>query len=256
MEQIPLAEFDPDKKAIIEPSSLVVPKSPSEYCVVTFFGGVIRKLIDEGRLEIIQGLLMPEPTVYPRDAYRLEYEGKTVLVVHPGIGAALAAGNLDQLIALGCRKFVACGSAGVMKPELKRGAVVIPEAAVRDEGTSYHYCPPSREIEMDRSVVRKLEAVLVKHSINYEIGKAWTTDGFFRETKGKVAQRTREGCIVVDMECSAFIAVANFRNVVFGQYLAAGDDVSGEEWDMRYVDNAFSYYEKVFWLSVEACLSL
>lgn len=242
----PLSEFDPDKKAIIDPAELVNGKSPSEYCVMTFFGGVLRKLLDESRLEIIKGLLLPEPTVYPRDAYQLEYKGKIVVVVHPGIGAALAAGNLDQMIALGCRKFVACGSAGVLKSTLKRGSVVIPEAAVRDEGTSYHYYPPSRVIEMDRSVVNKLEAILVKHSINYEIGKAWTTDGFFWETKSKVTQRAEEGCIVVDMECSALIAVASFRNVVFGQYLAAGDDVSGEQWDLRYVDDAHTYYEKVF----------
>ena len=98
--------------------------------------------------------------------------------------------------------------------------------------------------------------MLQKHSIHYEIGKTWTTDGIYRETRGKVARRSQEGCIAVDMECSALMAVADFRGVVFGQYLAAGDDVSGEEWDLRYVDNTQSYYEKVFWLSVEACLSL
>ena len=58
------------------------------------------------------------------------------------------------------------------------------------------------------------------------------------------------------MECSALAAVAGFRKVVFGQYLTAGDDVSGDEWDPRYVDDRLSFNEKVFWLSVEACLSL
>jgi uridine phosphorylase len=256
IEQIPLAEFDHDRKAIIEPSLLVKGKSPSEYCVMSFFGGVIRKLLDEGRLDKIQELLMPSPSVHPNEAYRLEYGSKIVIVVHPGIGAALAAGTFEELIALGCRKFVACGSAGVLKPELKRGTVVIPSLAVRDEGISYHYCPPAREIEADRKVVKKLESVLIKHGINYEIGKTWTTDGFYRETKSKIDKRSKEGCIAVDMECSALIAVANFRKVVFGQYLAAGDDVSGEEWDSRYVDNRLSINEKVFWLSVEACLSL
>jgi len=57
-------------------------------------------------------------------------------------------------------------------------------------------------------------------------------------------------------ECSAFLAVAQFRNVIFGQYLAAGDDVSGDEWDPRYVDDRLSIQEKIFWLSVEACLNL
>jgi len=253
---IPLAEFDSDTKAIIEPSEIVKGKSPSEYCVMPFFGGVIRKLIDEGRLEKILDLLIPSPSVHPNEAYRLEFEGKTIVVAYPGIGSALAAGTLEELIAMGCRKFVACGSSGVLKSSLKRGAVVIPAVAVRDEGTSFHYCPPAREIEMDSKVVEKLTAVLKKHNINYEIGKTWTTDGFYRETKGKVAARAKEGCVAVEMECSALLAVANYRRVIFGQYLTAGDDVSGEEWDPRYVDNTLSFNEKVFWLSVEACLSL
>ena len=52
--QIPLAEYDPDKKAIIEPSLVVEGKSPSEYCVMPFFGAAVRKLRDEGKLEKIQ----------------------------------------------------------------------------------------------------------------------------------------------------------------------------------------------------------
>ncbi len=58
------------------------------------------------------------------------------------------------------------------------------------------------------------------------------------------------------MECSAFAAVAKFRGVTFGQYLVAGDDVSGEEWDRRHADDKTPLEEKAFWLSVEACLSL
>ena len=133
---------------------------------------------------------------------------------------------------------------------------MIPSSAVRDEGTSYHYCAPCRELEVDAEVVRRLESVLQKHHIDYEIGKTWTTDAFFRETRAKVNRRKSEGCIAVEMECSAFLAVAQFRDVVFGQYLAAGDDVSADEWDPRYVNDRLSIQEKIFWLSVEACLSL
>jgi uridine phosphorylase len=212
--------------------------------------------MDEGKLEKVQDLLLPSPSVYPNEAYRLGHEGKAILVVHPGIGAALAAGTFDELIALGCRKFVACGSAGVLRTELKRDTLVIPSSAVRDEGTSFHYCPPSRDIAMDRGVIQKLEAVLKKQNINYYIGKTWTTDGFYRETKGKVANRCAEGCLTVDMECSALLAVAGFRNVTFGQYFAVADDVSGDEWDPRDADERLSFHERLFWLSVEACLSL
>ena len=40
----------------------------------------------------------------------------------------------------------------------------------------------------------------------------WSTDGFFRETKEKVAYRKSEGCSVVEMECSALAAVSAFRD--------------------------------------------
>lgn len=254
MGQIPLTEFDRDKTAIIKATGHIGNINPPEHCVMPIYGSLIKKLKKDGRLEKIYELEMM--SLPPIEVHKLDYGDKPVVIVNPGLGAPLVAGIFEELIALGCRKFVACGSAGVLKSELKRGAIVIPSSAVRDEGTSYHYCPPSRVVEMDREVVGKLEAVLVKHGIKYEIGKTWTTDAFYRETKGKVAKRKSEGCLMVEMECSALVAVARFRNVVFGQYLAAGDDVSGGEWDPRYVDNKLPFQEKVFWLSVEACFSL
>lgn len=133
---------------------------------------------------------------------------------------------------------------------------MLPSAAVRDEGTSYHYYPPSRSIEVEPGVVRKLESVLQRHNVRYEVGKTWTTDAIYRETPGKIDARRSEGCITVEMECAAFLAVAKFRGVTFGQYFVAGDDVSGDEWDPRRGGEGLPIQERVFWLSVEACLSL
>jgi len=259
MEQIPITEFDPDKKALIEPGMMRSTKvniNPPEHCIMPIYGSLIEKLKQDGRLEKIHELHTP---FIPIDIHKMEYNGRFLTVCHPGVCAAWAASHLEELIALGCRKFIACGSAGALKPELNRGVVIIPSSALRDEGTSYHYCPPSRTITMDPKVVQKLESVLRKHNVNYQIGKTWTTDGFYRETKGKITRRKSEGCVTVDMECSAFLAVAKFRNVTFGQYLVAGDDVSGDEWDPRYVDDKTpfqGFQEKIFWLSVEACLEL
>lgn len=253
MQQIPLTEFDNDKMGIIEPAELFENISPPEYCVMPIYSSVIEKLNKDGRLEKIYERKTP---LVQMEVYKMEYEGESITVAHPGLGAPFAAATLEELIALGCRKFVACGSAGVLKSDLKRGAIVIPSSAVRDEGTSYHYYPPSREIEIDQKIIKTLELVLQKHQIDYEIGKTWTTDAFYRETKGKMSNRKAEGCLTVDMECSAFIAVSKFRNVIFGQYLAVGDDISGDEWDPRLGNDRQAVREKVFWLSVEACLSL
>lgn len=256
MKDIPLLEFDPDTSALIEPQGFYKKAFLPEHCVIPFYGSLLQNLKNTGIIEKIFELSTSAASLIPIEVFELCLNNKYVTIAFPGLGASFAAAVLEELIALGCHKIVACGSGGVLKSDLRRGTIVIPSSAVRDEGTSYHYMPPSRTITMDPVVVGKLEAVLQKHHVNYEIGKTWTTDAFYRETKRKISKRKDEGCLMVEMECSALLAVAKFRNVAFGQYLAAGDDISGDAWDPRNVDNKMTFQEKIFWLSVEACLSL
>ena len=63
----------------------------------------------------------------------------------------------------------------------------------------------------------------------------WSTDGFFRETKDKVEYRKKEGCAVVEMECSALSACAAFRKVVWGMILYTADSLADvEKYDERH----------------------
>ena len=68
-----------------------------------------------------------------------------------------------------------------MNKEIARGKVMVPDAAWRDEGTSYHYMAPSREMLLDKSMVSHLEKTAEKEGYLYKTVKTWTTDGFFRE---------------------------------------------------------------------------
>jgi uridine phosphorylase len=134
--------------------------------------------------------------------------------------------------------------------------VVVPSCAVRDEGTSYHYLPPGREVAASAEAVDAIEQTLKSHEVPYVVGKTWTTDGLYRETPGKVARRKAEGCLTVEMEASAFFAVAQFRGVTFGQILYGGDDLGGDTWDHRDWLRQATTREKLFWLAAEACLQL
>ena len=73
---------------------------------------------------------------------------------------ALAAAFLEELIARGCRTFIACGGAGVLVPDVALGHVIVPTSAIRDEGTSYHYLPASREVEPTRQAVEAIVTTL------------------------------------------------------------------------------------------------
>jgi hypothetical protein len=58
------------------------------------------------------------------------------------------------------------------------------------------------------------------------------------------------------MESASLIAVAQFRNVPFGQILYGGDDLSGAEWDNRQWQSRSEVRESLFWLCADACLTL
>jgi uridine phosphorylase len=163
---------------------------------------------------------------------------------------------LEEAIAFGCRKFIACGGCGVLEKEMAVGHLVVVSSAVRDEGVSYHYLPPAREVMAHPSGVRALVKTLDDRSVPYRVGKTWTTDAPYRETANKIVRRREEGCLTVEMESAALIAVSQFRNAIFGQVLYGGDDLSGTEWDSRHWTSRKDIRENLFWLSAEACLSL
>nr|WP_051541972.1 hypothetical protein [Clostridium lundense] len=88
---------------------------------------------------------------------------------------------------------------------------------------------PSREISINKKAIRAIKNVLKPHKCSYLLGKTWSTDSVYRETKDKMKLRKDEGCLVAEMECSAFCAIAEYRNVVLGQMIYSGDDISCDE---------------------------
>jgi uridine phosphorylase len=136
------------------------------------------------------------------------------------------------------------------------GHLVVPTSAVRDEGTSYHYLPPDRQVEASELAVAAIRATLDAHGVPYVTGPTWTTDGIYRETRERMRRRREEGCLTVEMEAAALFAVAAFRGVTIGQILYAGDDLSGDAWDERGWLGDAEGRERLFWLAAESVLRL
>jgi len=221
--------------------------------VLCFFQDVLDGLRERGLLRLVHTL---RSEIGPNPVYTLDIAGRPLALVHPGLGAPLAAAFMDDVIALGCRAFIACGGAGVLASKLVVGHLVVPDAALRDEGTSYHYLPPAREVAASPAAVAAIEATLQRHGAPYIVGKTWTTDAFYRETAARVARRRAEGCLTVEMEAAAFFAVGQFRGVTVGQLLYSGDDLSGEVWDGRGWQGRGEIRAGLFRMAAEACLRL
>lgn len=251
--EFPILEFDEDKKAFIRPENTIKPIDIPERCVLCFFGEAIEKLLSEYPNRII-AYFKAESLRLP--IYEIEYKNEKIALIQAAVGAPLAGGQIDELTAYGCRKFICCGSCGVLQKEIAVGHLIIPTSAIRDEGTSYHYVKPSREIYADERVVQTIEETLLEQSVPYIKAKTWTTDAFYRETPSKIQHRKKEGCVTVEMEASAYMAVAQYNNVTFGQILYAGDNLGGEEWDKRGYNSRTEIREFVLSLALDICLKL
>ncbi|HLI43533.1 MAG TPA: nucleoside phosphorylase [Acidimicrobiales bacterium] len=255
---IPLLEFDPDPIAMIEPSDhfgrdpSVRPEVP-EVAVACFFGDAVERIARATHARRVVDLVGEHGR---SPVYVTEREGRPFAFYQAGLGAPLAAAFLEEMIDYGARTVVACGGCGALDGSLALGHVVVVAEALRDEGTSFHYLPPSRTVRAEPEVVAVLTGTLERAGVPYSTGMSWSTDAYFRETRRKVARRREEGCITVEMEASALLAVARFRGVRLGQLLYAGDSLAGESWDHRNWVTAHDVREQVFWLAAEAVLEL
>lgn len=250
-----LSEFDKDKNAIVMPDFCVdkVDNFP-EICVSTFSQRLIDKFSKMDGAERI-GTLMSSNGIVP--VYKIEYRGIPIGFFLSRVGASACVLGFENAIAMGLKKLVLFGSCGVLNREIEDGHIVIPTAAVRDEGTSYHYMLPSDEITLDESSIAAVEKTLKSLKYPYIKGKTWTTDAIYRETKTKAELRKKQGCIVVEMECSAMAAAAKFRNVKFAQFLYSADNLDCPKWEPRGLGNTeLSEKEKYMALAFECAANL
>ena len=249
----PILEFDEEREAVIEPSKAIRHRDVAEHCVVCYF----RQTIEKERKQLALQPLRPVKCIMGEiPVYSGTYDGQPFAILTGAVGAPLAVGCLEEIIARGGRKFIVCGSAGVLDRSIASGHIVVPTSALRDEGTSYHYLPPSREVEPSLEAVNAIIASLKENGYPYVEGKTWTTDAFYRETRSKIEKRRHEGCITVEMEAAALFAAARFRGVQLAQLLYGSDDVGGAEWDPRNMGKENSVREALFWLALNACLRL
>lgn len=249
----PILEFDPSKEAMIEPARVIIKRDVPDHCVICFFKEVIEEVVADKQARIVVNNHWEDG---PHPIYEMDHGGRRLAFFHPGVGAALSAGLLEEAIAFGCRKFIVCGGCGVLEKNLEVGHLVVVSGAIRDEGVSYHYLPAGREVKANELGITTLTNLMKDRNLPHQVGRTWTTDAPYRETQGKIAKRKEEGCLTVEMEAAGLMAVAEFRNVVLGQVLYGGDDLSGGQWDDRGWQSRREVRKNLFWLAVDACLSL
>lgn len=223
--EIPILEFDTDPTAVIMPThenlGLKLPKK----AVFAFLGREIRRYAEENGCPQV-GEFVSVTKRFP--IYVTRHRGEEICLCQAPLGASAAAQLLDWLIGYGVTQIISTGTCGALE-DFPENTFLVPRKALRDEGASYHYLPPSRYVEVHPAARKAIEATLLEHGLQCREVLTWSTDGFYRETKEKVAYRREEGCSVVEMECAALAACAQMRGAVWGTILFTADTLSDTE---------------------------
>lgn len=225
-----LEEFDKNPKAIINPEMLQSPIAHFPETVVTCFAReTFKRILNELPHRILATTSVANLEI---PIYEVDFQGQKLGFFNAYVGAAACVAVIEDVIAMGMKHLVVFGTCGVLDSAIKETSIILPTAALRDEGTSFHYCPASEEIPVNQPYHEAFKAFLDKQGISYTEGKVWTTDGIYRETLDKMTKRKAQGAICVDMECSAIAALAQFRGIKHVQFFYSADNLAAETWDI------------------------
>lgn len=237
-----LEEFDPERNAVINPEQVISPVPDFPETAVAVFS---KKLFD-GIAQALGGRVIMEHRdvdgLWP--VYEVTYRGKRFAWCKARLGAPACVGNFEEVLAHGVKRLVLMGNCGVLDRDIPDCGIIIPTGAFRDEGTSYHYCPVSDTIPVNRKYIPEFKRILHRLGYSYSEGLTWTVDAFYRETRGKVEARRAAGAICVEMECAAMQAMCDFRGVDFFQFFYAGDNLDQPVWDPRSLPESAKLDEK------------
>ncbi|MCL2402273.1 MAG: nucleoside phosphorylase [Oscillospiraceae bacterium] len=221
--------FDAASEAIIEPERLAqkIENFP-EIAVATFDDKIIDFVKSRPDAEIISDMHKS----HTRHIYNIEHKNKAIAVYQTLCGGAASAALLELMIAKGAKRFVFFGTCGTLDKDVSSGNFIVPIAAYRDEGTSYHYLKADDNY-VEVKTADKLSQIMRELKLPHKKAKTWTTDAVFRETRNNMISRKNEGCLTVEMECASIMAVALFRGVEVYQFLYAEDNLDSSDWERR-----------------------
>jgi purine-nucleoside phosphorylase len=210
-----LAHKDHDAPSTFTPENLLrearrqkgLAESPvPQVCVLDPDGDMVRQLARDGRAH-------RDPTwaCYHTDLYRVPGEIE-LGIVGCAVGAPFAVLIAEELFASECRLLISMTSAGQLVPLREPPYFVLIDKALRDEGTSYHYLPPTEFSHADPLLLERVAKGLAERGLAVEQGATWTTDAPFRETEKAISTMRDKGLLGVEMEAAALYAFAAARS--------------------------------------------
>jgi len=166
------------------------------------------------------------------DIYVLE--GKNICyVTNFGYGAPAMATKQEILIALGVKEFVLIGLAGSLQEEVQPADIVVCDEALCDDGTSPCYVA-AETAKPNKMLLSNLQKALKARKQNFHLGRNWSTDAIFRETKEEIKHYQKHNVLTVEMETAAFYAVCQKRKVRGVAAYGVSDKLYEYKWETHF----------------------
>ena len=197
-------------------------------CFLEFDGDLTDWLVREG-------IAIPFPAwpCFHTSLFAVELEGVTCGIIPRTIGGPYAVLVAEQLAAAGAELIVGITSAGRVSPQLPLPCLVVVTGAIRDEGTSFHYLAPGREVACPAPHVPHLVRELAAIGWTVRSGTVWTTDAPYRETKIQLDHWAAEGVLAVEMQAASLFAFGTARSVAVASVAMVSNavDHEGQQFD-------------------------
>ncbi len=174
---------------------------------------------------------------YHTNLYNVSHQAFDFAVLGCAVGSSFAVLIAEQLFASGCKTLISITSAGIINATKNNSKFVLINEALRDEGTSYHYLPPSETSNINPDLFDNLLLYYNETDLSIETGMSWTTDAPYRETQAAIDEAKKLNVVCVEMEAAALYAFgkAKDKNIICFAHLTntmaqtEGDFEKGEE---------------------------
>ncbi len=163
-----------------------------------------------------------------REAFRVitmgTFQGRRVGILRSKFGSPAVAMTVELLAAAGIRVILGIGYCGGLREDIACGDLVLPLAAVRNDGATTHYVPPIYPAVADLDCLDDIRRLLSLSGRDWHCGLIWSTDAVLMETTKLVQEWSGHGVIAVDMESSALLTIARLCNIKAATILVASDN--------------------------------
>ncbi|HLR25479.1 MAG TPA: nucleoside phosphorylase [Fodinibius sp.] len=149
---------------------------------------------------------------YHTKLYNVKQQDIEFAVLGCAVGSSFAVLIAEQLFVSGCETLISITSAGIINQPKNKPKFILIERALRDEGTSYHYLPPSKPSSINPDLYENLISYYRTADLSLETGISWTTDAPYRETQSSISKAKKPNAVCVEMEAAALYAFAKAKN--------------------------------------------